>query len=322
MDAFDSTPASVHSQAFIYNLASTSSLGASYLVSPLSLKHLTTQTQISDPLLRLYLDASRGADSILAEPAKGLAGVNSILFEPLSLLARAYSDYLAVILGEFRCSSHEDVRLDSCIGLIKFHEYMITTGQLIIGSCLLLRTYALYGRTRRISGVLGVVAIAEIVYVLWKSTAGPSNSLSGSDFEGCLLPLDRQASSDLGSLWISLLCFDVLIFGLTLYKALEGWHAGATSVLKVMLRDGTIYFGVMIIIAISGIIDFKFFPSYLRGVTATYGNVLSTVMVSRLMLNLRDPKLRFIGDSRAEFTTELGFRNNNNSTNANTFELV
>ncbi|KDR79152.1 hypothetical protein GALMADRAFT_137042 [Galerina marginata CBS 339.88] len=196
---------------------------------------------------------------------------------------------------------------DSCVGLTKFHKYLVSIGNIVIGVCLILRTYALYGRTWRILAALGTVAAAEIIYTLyqmWKGTSTPYTMPPGSGFLGCLLPVNEPSSSQLGHLWIGLLLFDVLIFVLTLYKALTGFRDGVSSVLNVILRDGTMYFGVMIIAAIVGILDFRLFSPYIRGITASYGNALSSVMVSRLMLNLRDPELgHSVGTQPSVLTT-------------------
>ncbi|KDR79666.1 hypothetical protein GALMADRAFT_137455 [Galerina marginata CBS 339.88] len=139
---------------------------------------------------------------------------------------------------------------------------LVSIGQVIIGICLLLRTYALYGRTRLMLTVLCTTAAAEMVYVVWQTaTEKPHSTPSTSNgFERCLLPFGSQGSTQLRPLWIDQLCFDVLIFALTLYKALLMFRDGTSNVLSIMLRDGTIYFGVMIIMAILGIVDFTFFP--------------------------------------------------------------
>jgi len=286
MDDFDTALASVHRQAFIYNCVLASSLVILYY----------------DYLLTLPEEIARYWDS---QRKASLAWSLFFLNRYFCLLG-----HIPIIFQLFWLSS-DSRHTKTCAQLVKVHEYMITIGQVIIGICLLLRTYALYGRTRLMLAILTMTALAEMVYVVWQTVAekGSSTPSSISGFEGCLLPIGPQASSQLRSLWIDQLCFDVLIFALTLYKAVQAFRGGGSSILSIMLRDGTIYFGVMIITAIVGIIDFGFFPSYVRGVTASFGNVLASTMLSRLMLNLRDPKLGSTGGSQGHFTTELDFGN-------------
>ncbi|KAH9478586.1 hypothetical protein JR316_0009043 [Psilocybe cubensis] len=46
---------------------------------------------------------------------------------------------------------------------------------------------------------------------------------------------------------------------------------------------------VMVLASTSVIMSFYLLPSYIRGITATLTNILSSSMISRLMINLRDP---------------------------------
>ncbi|KAG6819730.1 hypothetical protein H0H93_009204 [Arthromyces matolae] len=78
-----------------------------------------------------------------------------------------------------------------------------------------------------------------------------------------------------------------------------------TGLLSVLLRDGTMYFAVIIVSNVGSILSFivrdshsSFFPipnplfqDYTRGIPTPFTNIISSIMISRLMLNLRDPKL-------------------------------
>ncbi|KAH9481552.1 hypothetical protein JR316_0006079 [Psilocybe cubensis] len=59
-----------------------------------------------------------------------------------------------------------------------------------------------------------------------------------------------------------------------------------------MLRDGTIYFGVMLASTSSVLLSFYLLSEYEQGITAILTNIISSTMISRLMLNIRDPKNR------------------------------
>ncbi|KAG5734046.1 hypothetical protein E4T56_gene9467, partial [Termitomyces sp. T112] len=95
----------------------------------------------------------------------------------------------------------------------------------------------------------------------------------------------------LGNAWIAMLMFDILIFGMTLYGSWQRGRGGDRSLLHILLRDGAIYFGIMAFVGLMNIVTFYVSPNYQRGFVTTFANIISSTMISRLMLNLRDPKL-------------------------------
>ncbi|KAH0584834.1 hypothetical protein H2248_008112 [Termitomyces sp. 'cryptogamus'] len=94
-------------------------------------------------------------------------------------------------------------------------------------------------------------------------------------------------TTGLANAWIGMLMFDALIFSITVYKSWKRGYMVRRSLFKVLLRDGAIYFGIMVAIALVTVITFH---DYQRGSTATLANIVSSTMINRLMLNIRDPK--------------------------------
>ncbi|EKM56611.1 uncharacterized protein PHACADRAFT_207814 [Phanerochaete carnosa HHB-10118-sp] len=99
-------------------------------------------------------------------------------------------------------------------------------------------------------------------------------------------------SSDLAITWSAMLCHDIMIFTLTLYKALS-LRGGSRTIVDVLLRDGTMYFGLFNehYASYVPICTSKKRPPMIKGITATFTNILSTTLIARLMLNIRDPKI-------------------------------
>ncbi|KAG6835540.1 hypothetical protein H0H93_000391 [Arthromyces matolae] len=89
--------------------------------------------------------------------------------------------------------------------------------------------------------------------------------------------------------WIGLLGFDCAVFGLTVFKTLTlrktAMHGA--NLLNLLLRDGTTYFGVMIISNIANMLSLIYGQTYTRGVLTPFTNIISSILISRLMLNLR-----------------------------------
>ncbi|KAJ3785816.1 hypothetical protein GGU10DRAFT_434288 [Lentinula aff. detonsa] len=202
-----------------------------------------------------------------------------------------------------------------CLSLQTYHQYYALILQVFIGVLLLLRTYALYERNFKVLVLLVVVGLALLIFgialLVWgrneiqlQETVVVSNEL------GCQLWLNQQNASCLALVWGGMLLFDFLVFSLTLYKALTLQRDGRVTLLSVLMRDGTVYFGVMAISIIANILTFMHLPHELddlsvghrafapllgqpetRGMATTFTNSISSIMISRLMFNLRDPGL-------------------------------
>ncbi|KAJ3747799.1 hypothetical protein DFH05DRAFT_849602 [Lentinula detonsa] len=186
--------------------------------------------------------------------------------------------------------------MSQCLSLQTYHQYYALILQVFIGVLLLLRTYALYERNFKVLVLLVVVGLALLIFgialLVWgrneiqlQETVVVSNEL------GCQLWLNQQNASCLALVWGGMLLFDFLVFSLTLYKALTLQRDGRVTLLSVLMRDGTVYFGVMAISIIANILTFMLGIPETRGMATTFTNSISSIMISRLMFNLRDPGL-------------------------------
>jgi len=103
--------------------------------------------------------------------------------------------------------------------------------------------------------------------------------------------LSAEASIRLAAAWGGLLLFDLVIFVMTIVKAVMIGKSGSRSLLTVLLRDGSVYFLVMVCVTLLNILSFLLGVGYVRGMMTTFANIISSTMISRLMLNLRDASL-------------------------------
>ncbi|KAF9808710.1 hypothetical protein IEO21_07772 [Rhodonia placenta] len=121
-----------------------------------------------------------------------------------------------------------------------------------------------------------------------RTSGGPRTDYVPTSTCNALLTI-RQAA-DLIAPWGAMLIFDTMIFLLTLCKTIRLLHLAPRTgtLLQIFLRDGIIYFGALVIVNVANIVTFL---DYTRGMVSTLTNVMSSVLISRLMLNLRDPGL-------------------------------
>ncbi|KAI0362263.1 hypothetical protein OH77DRAFT_38378 [Trametes cingulata] len=179
-----------------------------------------------------------------------------------------------------------------------YHQGYAICSQAIVAIMLVIRTYALYDRSRRILVLLIVTHLAGALMCLVSivTTTSPAKTSTPLPFtyKGCDLSLTNAQGIHLALAWGAMLWFDTTIFVLTLVQALRMRRHFPGGLLEVMFRDGTIYYGIMLAANVSNIITFMITRSGspLKGMGTTLTNVLSTTLTSRLILNLRNPKLQ------------------------------
>ncbi|KAH9992124.1 hypothetical protein BJV77DRAFT_453649 [Russula vinacea] len=143
------------------------------------------------------------------------------------------------------------------------------------GVLCLLRVYALYGRSRRVLGVLLFLGSGSIVTAL---TALDLSRHSGgetipviSSFAGCVQFTPPKGGRFAAIAWTGVLGFDSVIFSLTLYKAFT--IGRGVRLLNVIVRDGTMYFSALFFMNLGNIMTLRFAPPLLKTSTTTFTNV-------------------------------------------------
>ncbi|RPD76976.1 hypothetical protein L226DRAFT_521645 [Lentinus tigrinus ALCF2SS1-7] len=185
---------------------------------------------------------------------------------------------------------------ERCRTLQLYHQLLAALTQLVVGTLLMLRTYALYNRNRRVVYVLSAICAVGGAISVWailsvRGSPGPSTP-KVSTYVGCDLRISQKQGYYLAAAWSSILAFDTTVFALTLWQALHvTGRTWSHSLFRVILRDGTVYFGVLAICYLSNIMTYIFVQPKHKGILTTLTNVLSTTLVTRMMLNIRNPDL-------------------------------
>ncbi|KAF8841093.1 hypothetical protein BDN67DRAFT_967571 [Paxillus ammoniavirescens] len=182
----------------------------------------------------------------------------------------------------FTPASGKAVR-EKCKGLQLFSQLGIVFVQLIGIAVMTMRVYAFYERNRRILFFLLTVAFIIISFGFWAilfDSTGPivplAPKLRWSKIMGCVDPIEPEHGR---------LGFDIIIFVLTLWKSLDLGRIGDRTLIDILLRDGQI----MTCANVGNIIAFS---PLKKSIVTGFTNVLSASLISRLMLNLREPRER------------------------------
>ncbi|KAF7349435.1 hypothetical protein MSAN_01733400 [Mycena sanguinolenta] len=217
------------------------------------------------------------------------------------------------ILAELLLTTTDPKKAGMCAGFQGYHEYFALLSQIVVAVMLIMRTYALYERNKYILALTTSVTLAAIVFAVVMLLTGNARDTLDPRLKalGCPSPTSHDLNTRIAAAWGGMvrilklnstfhdsdlfqpnvqLVFDVMIFLLTIYKALR-YETRSGSLLSVMFRDGAMYFGIMIGTNAANIATYTLGGPIISGSGTTVVNALSSVMLTRLMLNLRNPKV-------------------------------
>ncbi|KIM64921.1 hypothetical protein SCLCIDRAFT_1213034 [Scleroderma citrinum Foug A] len=181
-------------------------------------------------------------------------------------------------------------------------QIVIVMVQMIGGVVMTMRIYGLYQKNRSVLIFLLAIALCAITVGCWAiifshtaSSAESMSTLSLSQGElastmYCLYSPSR-ASLLMAVAWSGQLIFDFAVFLLTLWSSLRVRMVGNRNVTDILLRDGALYFAVMCGANAANIAVLLVATNSINTVLGPFTNIISSVMISRLMLNLRDPSI-------------------------------
>jgi len=87
--------------------------------------------------------------------------------------------------------------------------------------------------------------------------------------------------------------FGLVVLLLTLVRAIQiKRRSNDHTLTHILMRDGVMYFGVINVALLSNVISLLYGSGLIRGIAGTMTNILASLLVSRLMFNLREPRER------------------------------
>ncbi|KAJ6571563.1 hypothetical protein B0H19DRAFT_662613 [Mycena capillaripes] len=210
------------------------------------------------------------------------------------------------VLAEMLLTTTDSRKSAVCDGFTQYHEYFALASQILVSTMLIMRTYALYERNKPVLAFMIFVTFCAVVSAVYLLLSGHSRDVLDPHLKsfGCPSPTTHDTNIRTAGAWSGMLVFDVMIFLLTVYKCYKYVvHNGSPlsgSLFAVLFRDGACYFIIMIAANAANIATYTMGGPIISGSGTTAVNVLSSILMSRLMLNLRDPHiLRLSQRSRA-----------------------
>ncbi|KAI6041950.1 hypothetical protein EDC04DRAFT_1108852 [Pisolithus marmoratus] len=150
--------------------------------------------------------------------------------------------------------------------------------QMIGATVMTMRVYALYDRSRHVLAMLVFLAVGAVAVALWVVPSIPSSSPPAMTQEpriGC--PDQGFATSDqalyFSVVWGGQLLFDVVVFGLTLWRSVYARNPGGRNISDALLRDGSLYFAAMSAANVGNILTLLVANNNVKNVAGSFINV-------------------------------------------------
>ncbi|KAF8577150.1 hypothetical protein K439DRAFT_1622292 [Ramaria rubella] len=149
---------------------------------------------------------------------------------------------------------------------------------------MILRVYALYLANRYVLIFLLSILFGQIIVSGWAVHFG-IRVPQPPGFPGCVL---TGSSNFFAALWAAPLVTDSCIFVLTLLRTLKYMRRhGRISTTQIILRDGTMYFFIVFSANLMNTLIYFLATEDLKAVGASFSQIITSIMISRLQLNLR-----------------------------------
>ncbi|KAG2345389.1 hypothetical protein BDR05DRAFT_960857 [Suillus weaverae] len=219
--------------------------------------------------------------SIWCRP-KALSAVLFLLNRYIALLGNVYG-----LIGNFLPTS-----VEVCPTYTLSRQVLVFLQACIVCVILTLRTYALYGRSKRLLAFLVVIILAFVGGASTETFGRYPTSVTDLP-GGCYQTYTAEATIRLGVAWVALSVYELLIFVLTVSKIFKirgllrlSLIRSRRNIVVVMFQDGAMYFGAMTLFNIPNILTYYCGPDVARGSLSTFTSCMSVILISRLMLNL------------------------------------
>ncbi|KAJ6584191.1 hypothetical protein B0H10DRAFT_872874 [Mycena sp. CBHHK59/15] len=177
-----------------------------------------------------------------------------------------------------------------CIEMEKVLEGLLCIQEALVEVTLGVRVFAMYGLNLWILLSLLVPGSISAAFALWTIIEyGRPVMLTAPGFGGCHTAIPKSTAIRLAAAWEAQLFCDIVVFGLTLRRAyvdrgVLGVISG--SLIDRMLRDGAMYFGIIVLANLANVLTLYLGDIILAGILSWFTTSLSVTLICRLMLRL------------------------------------
>jgi len=173
---------------------------------------------------------------------------------------------------------------ETCSKIFRWDPANGLVSQLLSHMIMATRVYCIFGQNKLIGGGLVILMVVELVIGSYSiSLAGHPPQLPGA-------PCSVLGSAGrMTAFWAMFLAVDTVMFAFTTWKTIDYWRKEInTPLIRLIWRDGLVYFAIIFCMNCTNVIIFSLGSPALRPINLAPTAMLTVIMTSRLVLNLRD----------------------------------
>ncbi|KAI0785123.1 hypothetical protein C8Q75DRAFT_809308 [Abortiporus biennis] len=175
-----------------------------------------------------------------------------------------------------------------CGHFVRYEGSMTVTGLNTTALMMFLRVYAMYPRRWAILAFVFIIFLVELSVNAWLLTHGVA-VVHNRAIHACTMIFDQNVPGHIASAsaWLPLL-YDTVILILTLNRTLQPVrHQAAGKIMRVLLRDGILYYSVIFSINLVLTLMIASAPPGIQNITAQLEYLLTVAMMSRITIHLK-----------------------------------
>ncbi|KAH9849633.1 hypothetical protein C2E23DRAFT_888117 [Lenzites betulinus] len=183
----------------------------------------------------------------------------------------------------------------TCQRYVLYPEVLKIFTATAVGVIFILRLYSIYSKSNVVLYGFGALLVLELGIKIWAFTDGTMLQLPPG-LVGCILTGKSSPGDRIIYTWVAELVFDSVVFFATLYRTIQLYRrtmiGDAQSLITIIMRDGIMYFAAIFVSNLVTVLMFILATPDLKVINASFSTLITSLMVSRLMLNLRSEVLR------------------------------
>ncbi|KAK7682860.1 hypothetical protein QCA50_014246 [Cerrena zonata] len=187
-----------------------------------------------------------------------------------------------------------NISVETCRATYFPAGWFIVLGIMVAEIILTIRTWAIWGRSKRIGIILGVSALVAIIPTLYIEKVF-LDSLVFSPYPspatpGCLLTAGNPI---IAASFVIVILFETLVLTLTLIKGVQHYRiASGRGFVSVLYRDGVVFYIYLFGISVVNLIVIVAAPRDLANLLAIFQRVMHSLLSARVLMNLREANQR------------------------------
>ncbi|KAJ7501819.1 hypothetical protein B0H11DRAFT_1991254 [Mycena galericulata] len=183
-----------------------------------------------------------------------------------------------------------DLSPESCSRLERGLEAFVLLQESLVVVSLTIRVVSMYAFNLWVLAAFLTIGGVASALALWTIIElGHPQMLTAPGMTGCHTAIPRSSALRLAGAWEAQLTIDLLVFGLTLRRAIAERSVIQMvqgSLINRMARDGVMYFGIIVLANLANVLSLYFGDIIIAGILSWWTTSLSVTLISRLMLNL------------------------------------